>query len=335
MSIIKTCFNNNEYFDNKNILITGGTGTIGNILTEYFLNNTKIHKVCIFSRDEFKQYNMKNKFKNNDNYEKMRFFLGDVRDEKRISHSLRGIDIVIHAAALKQVDTIEYNPMEAINTNIIGTNNVIQGCINNNVSQLIGISTDKCVSPVNLYGGTKLCLEKLITNAYEYTGYALKTCVLRYGNVVSSRGSVIPVFKEQKDSGVFTVTNKDMTRFTLTIDEALNFVINCITISCGGEIFVPVLPKYKIMDICRLINPDNEIKEIGVRPGEKIHEEMIAEAESLNVYKNDDFFIVKSSTINEELKTKFNLIKNEQYFTYSSKNAIQIEDIELLKQINI
>ena len=335
MSITKTLFNNNDFFDNKNILITGGTGTIGNILTEYFLNNTKIHKVCIFSRDEFKQYNMKNKFKNNNNYKKTRFFIGDIRDEKRINHALKGIDIVIHAAALKQVDTIEYNPMEAINTNIIGTNNVIQGCINNNVSQLIGISTDKCVSPVNLYGGTKLCLEKLITNAYEYTGYTLKTCVLRYGNVVSSRGSVIPVFKEQKDNGFFTITDKNMTRFTLTLNEALNFIINCITISCGGEIFVPMLPKYKITDVCNLINPNNELKEIGIRPGEKLHEEMISEAESLNVYKNDNFFVIKTSDINLELKNKFNLVKNEKHFSYSSKNTFQITDAELYKQINI
>ena len=267
MSIIKSIFDNN-FYDNKKILITGGTGTLGNVLTDYFLNNTKCSKVCIFSRDEFKQHNMKLKYKNNSRYDALRFFIGDIRDNERIKYACKNIDIVFHAAALKQVDAIEYNPMEAIKTNVLGTQNVIMACIENNVDQLVGISTDKCVSPVNLYGATKLCLEKLVITAYEYSAFKLKTCVLRYGNVVGSRGSVVPVFKKQNQKGTFTVTDPRMTRFTLTIDEAAKFILNCVSISKGGEIFVPKLPKYTLPQLCKVINPSNEIKIIGLRPGQ-------------------------------------------------------------------
>ena len=207
---------------------------------------------------------MKLKFKKHKCFNKLRFFIGDIRDNERITYACKDIDIVFHTAALKQVDAIEYNPMEAIKTNILGTQNVVMACINNNVNQLIGISTDKCVAPANLYGATKLCLEKLIISYYEYSAYKLKTCVLRYGNVVGSRGSVVPVFLNQKDNGEFTVTDERMTRFTLTIQEACNFILNCVTISKGGEIFVPKLPKYTLPQLCKVINPklhkNNRIK---------------------------------------------------------------------------
>ena len=334
MEIIKKVYQNN-YYDNKNILITGGTGTLGNILTTYLLNETNCQKVCIFSRDEFKQHQMKLKFKNNKNEGKLRFFIGDIRDIERIKYACKDIDIVFHTAALKQVDAIEYNPMEAIKTNVLGTQNVIMGCIDNNVDQLIGISTDKCVSPVNLYGATKLCLEKLIISAFEYSAYKLKTCVLRYGNVVGSRGSVVPIFLNQKDKGEFTVTDNRMTRFTLTIKEACNFILNCVTLSKGGEIFVPKLPKYSLTQLCKVINPDNKIKVIGLRPGEKLHEDMISEAESLNVWIADNFFIIQDRFgLNDNLINELNLKKNKSIFNYASDNAEFISDEELIKQIN-
>lgn len=334
MNITKNIFNVN-FFDKKNILITGGTGTLGNVLTEFFLNKSNCNKICLFSRDEFKQHNMKKKFFNNKNYNKLRFFIGDIRDSERINYACKDIDIVFHAAALKQVDSIEYNPMEAIKTNILGTQNVVMACINNNVKQLIGISTDKCVAPANLYGATKLCLEKLVISGYEYSGKKLKTCVLRYGNVIASRGSVVPIFKKQATEGKFTVTDKRMTRFTLTIDEAANFILNCVSISEGGEIFVPKLPKYTLPQLCRVINPENGIVEIGLRPGEKLHEAMISETESLNVWEGSNFYvIIDRFELNKNLIEKFNLQKNKEIFSYSSDIGELISDEELLKQIS-
>ena len=319
-------------------MITGGTGTLGNTLTDYLLNNTKCKRICIFSRDEFKQHNMKIKYKDNkrNNEEDiLRFFIGDIRDDERIKYACKCVDIVFHAAALKQVDSIEYNPMEAIKTNVLGTQNVIMACIENNVDQLIGISTDKCVAPVNLYGATKLCLEKLIISAYGYSAKKLKTCVLRYGNVIGSRGSVVPIFLDQKEKGEFTVTDKRMTRFTLTIQEACNFILNCVSLSKGGEIFVPKLPKYTLLQLCKNINPENEIKEIGIRPGEKLHEDMISEAESLNVWETDYFYIVQDRFgIKKELINELNLKRNTKIFKYSSENADLISDEELIKQIS-
>lgn len=323
---------NKSFFDNKNILITGGTGTLGNQLVNFFLNNTNINKLCIFSRDEFKQSVMKKKYREYPNYEKMRFFIGNIRDLDRLKFAFKDIHIVIHAAALKQVDSIEYNPFEAIKTNIIGTQNVISACTDNNVELLVGISTDKSVAPVNLYGGTKLCLEKLITLANDYTDHKPKTCVLRYGNVVGSRGSVIPLFLKQKDQGEFTVTSAEMTRFTLTIKQACNFVINCMSIAQGGEVFVPKLKKYTLPKLCSVLNDKNNIRIIGLRPGEKIHEEMICQAESYNSWESDDFFIVQNE-IHEETKKLFNFRKRTDIFSYNSDNAKMISDEELLNQI--
>merc|ERR1712166_57571 len=334
MEITKNIFNS-TFFDNKNILITGGTGTLGNVLTTFFLTKTNCKKICIFSRDEFKQFNMKKKFKDLDFNNKLRYFIGDIRDADRICYACNTIDIVFHAAALKQVDSIEYNPMEAIKTNILGTQNVVMACIKNNVKQLIGISTDKCVAPANLYGATKLCLEKLIISGYEYSAKKLKTCVLRYGNVIASRGSVVPVFKKQNKEGRFTVTDKRMTRFTLTIEEAANFILNCVTISKGGEIFVPKLPKYTLPQLCKVINSENEIIEIGLRPGEKLHEAMLSETESLNVWEGDSFFVVIDRfELDKNIIQEFNLKKNKEIFSYTSENSKLISDEELLKQIS-
>ena len=334
MEIIKKVYNI-KFYDNKKILITGGTGTLGNILTDFFLE-TNCKKICIFSRDEFKQHQMKLKFKEHKNFKKLRFFIGDIRDTERIKYACKDIDIVFHTAALKQVDAIEYNPMEAVKTNILGTQNVVMACIENNVEQLIGISTDKCVAPANLYGATKLCLEKLIISAYEYSAYKLKTCVLRYGNVVGSRGSVVPIFLNQKNNGEFTVTDERMTRFTLTIQEACNFILNCVTISKGGEIFVPKLPKYTLPQLCKVINPNNNIKIMGLRPGEKLHEAMISEAESLNVWESEYFYVVQDRFgLDETLIKELKLKRNTEIFNYTSEIAELISDEELLKQINI
>tara|TARA_Y100001970_G_C14184691_1_gene831883 strand:- start:361 stop:1392 length:1032 start_codon:yes stop_codon:yes gene_type:complete len=330
-------FNKLSHYNNKNILITGGTGTLGNKLVDFFLNNTQSDKICIFSRDEFKQWKMKKKFKENKNFFKLRFFIGDIRELKRLDRAFKGIDIVFHTAALKQVDTIEYNPMEAIKTNIMGTQNVIDACINNNVSQLIGVSTDKCVSPVNLYGATKLVLEKLIIAGYQLSSFKLKTCVLRYGNVMGSRGSVIHLFKKQSSQGFFTVTDEKMTRFNITLDEACKFIINCVCISGGGEIFVPKLEKYSLKQLCTIINSNNKIKKIEIREGEKLHEKMISKDEN-NIWESKDFYII-TTTRHERYKLKkslideFNLSKVEKRFDYTSELADNISNEKLLKII--
>ena len=324
---------NTEFYKDKNILITGGTGTIGNIITKYLLEYTEFKKLLIFSRDEFKQYNMKQKFKDYTKYDRLRFCIGDIRDIDRLKFALEHIDIVFHAASLKQVDSIEYNPFEAVKTNIMGTQNVIDACIYNNVKLLVGISTDKAVSPVNLYGGTKLCLEKLIVLSNYYNGGRMKTCILRYGNVVGSRGSVIPLFLKQEN--FFTVTSDKMTRFSITEKEACNFILNCASICEGGEIFVPKLKKYNILQLCKLINPNNDINIIGIRQGEKFHEEMICESESLNCWENDNIFIIKNQdNPSDNLINTLELIKKNDIFSYNSNNAESITDEGLTEQIN-
>jgi UDP-N-acetylglucosamine 4,6-dehydratase len=327
-------FKDFSFFEKKNILITGGTGTLGNKLVEFFLNSTDSNKICIFSRDEFKQSVMRNKFKDNPKNEKLRFFIGDIRDSERLKISLENIDIVFHAAAMKQIDTIEYNPCEAIKTNIIGTENIISACLYNKVEMLIGISTDKACSPNNVYGSTKFILEKLITNTYMNSGKKLKTCVLRYGNVVGSRGSVIPVFKNQINNSHFTVTDKDMTRFTIDINQALNFILNCTVLAKGGETFIPKLPKYEILQLCNLIDPKKEIKIIGMRYGEKLHEEMISESESLNVYETEDFFVVQPYFgLDHKFIDQNKLTKCDKIFSYNSNNAEKIKNHIMIKYI--
>ena len=276
----------------KNILITGGTGSFGNKLTDTLLTNFFPNKIIILSRDEFKQYEMQKRFSPS-KYPQMRYFIGDVRDLDRLRYAFKNIDIIFHAAALKQVPAIEYNPTEAIRTNIYGTENVIRAAIENNVERVIGVSTDKCVSPANLYGATKLCLEKLIISGNFLSGKKTKFCVLRYGNVFGSRGSVVPLFLKQKNEGVLTVTDKDMTRFTLTLQEAINFVLMSAEAMVGGEIFIPKLPSYNIVQLAKVIAPDAEIKEIGIRPGEKMHEAMIGTYESHLAIECEDKYVIQ------------------------------------------
>ena len=294
-----------EFINNKAILITGGTGSFGKHMLKTLLENFEPKKIVIFSRDEFKQSEMQKEY-NPYKYKCLRYFIGDIRDKERLMEAFNGIDIIFHAAALKQVPALEYNPSEAIKTNIYGAENVIKAAIANNVKKVIAISTDKAVSPVNLYGATKLCFEKLFASANNIVGdKETKFCILRYGNVFKSRGSVVPLFLEQSKNNKFTVTNKEMTRFNLTLESAINFVLQCSYKMCGGEIFVPKLKSYNIIQLCNIINPHAEIEITGLRPGEKLHECMINSIEINDCYECDNYYVILCKTI-LNIDSKFN-----------------------------
>tara|TARA_B100000401_G_C52811990_1_gene724369 strand:- start:1382 stop:2398 length:1017 start_codon:yes stop_codon:yes gene_type:complete len=304
---------------NKSILITGGTGTFGNKCVEILLKKYNPKKIVIFSRDEFKQFHMMKKFTS----DKMRFFLGDVRDYERLSMALKDIDIVIHAAALKQVPQAETDPIECIKTNIIGTQNVISAAINSNKVKLVhAISTDKAANPINLYGSTKLCLEKVITAANNLTG-TVKFSISRYGNVVGSRGSITTVFQDQLDKklGYFTITDERMTRFWFNINKGVEFVLNNIQRTVGGELFIPKLKSVRITDLAKSFNPKYKLKFIGIRAGEKLHEYLITENEAENTIEYKDFFIIKpvinlnTTSKNLKIKTKSKINKYHDYLT--------------------
>ena len=301
-------------FTDKRILITGGTGTFGHAIVPKLLDYN-IKKIIIFSRDELKQYNMKELFKNHKKSDKLSFFIGDVRDKTRLDFALVNVDLVIHAAALKRVDSIEYNPIEAIKTNIIGTQNIIEVAIKNNIPYFMSISTDKAVSPNNLYGGTKFCLEKLTIAANNFSGGCTKFSVSRYGNVLGSRGSVIQIFKELKSKNEpITITHKDMSRFTMDIEEAIDFVIDNIQNMYGGEIFIPKLLSYNIITLAEYFSKNYIIT--GLRPGEKIYEEMISVNEAPYTKVVDNKYII----IGENLFNRKMLI--EKYGNYESFNKI-------------
>lgn len=319
----------------KTILITGGTGTFGHKITEIILTKYRPKKLIIFSRDEFKQFNMKQIFPE-DKYSAIRYFIGDVRDYERLVTATRDVDIIFHAAAMKQVDTVEYNPLEAIKTNIYGTENVIKAAITNKVKRVIGVSTDKCVSPVNLYGATKLCLEKLIIHANLMSGKdGTIFSVLRYGNVMNSRGSVIPLFHKQKEQGFFTITDEKMTRFTLTIDQAINFVLNSASLMIGGEVFVPKLPSYNVIQLAKCIDSNCVIKIIGKRPGEKLHEAMISSTESYKTIIQDGFYIVTPEIkINKNYEEKYGTNYLTEGYEYSSGDNELINEEILKKLVN-
>ena len=324
-------------FNNKSILITGGTGSFGQSFTDYIVKNYKPKKLIIFSRDEFKQYSLKNEFKNHKNFEKLRFFIGDIRDLSRLNRALENVDIVIHAAALKQVDTAEYNPSEFIKTNIIGTENVVNASINQNVKKVISLSTDKAASPINLYGATKLCAEKIELAANNTIGKKkIIFSVVRYGNVSSSRGSVIPSFYEQKKTGILKITHPKMTRFNISLNESIDFVIKSIKLSKGGEIFIPKMTSYNILDLAESIAPKTKKKTIGIRPGEKIHEELIGKHESRYTFDMGNFFVI----VNNGNKNLFNFYKSlkqskqlKENFTYNSENNQKKLNIKQLKEI--
>jgi UDP-N-acetylglucosamine 4,6-dehydratase len=324
-----------ELINGKNIFITGGTGTFGHKITDILLNQYSPNKVIIFSRDEFKQYNMKQIYPES-KYPNIRYFIGDVRDYERLLTATQNIDVLFHAAAMKQVDTIEYNPLEAIKTNIYGTENVIKAAIQNKIKKVIGVSTDKCVSPVNLYGATKLCLEKLIIHANLMSGKnGTIFSVLRYGNVINSRGSVVPLFLKQKENKCFTITDEKMTRFTLTIDQAINFVLNCASIMIGGEVFVPKLPSYNIVQLAQCIEKDAEIKIIGIRPGEKLHEAMISSSESHKTLIQENYLVVLPEiNINKNYEEKYGSNYRLGDEEYSSGINELISDEDLIKMID-
>ena len=281
-------------FNDKVILITGGTGSFGKKFTEILLKNFKPKKLIIYSRDEFKQFEMKKRF----NDKCMRYFIGDVRDKERLIRAMEGVDYVVHAAALKHVPVAEYNPMEAIKTNVLGGNNVIDAAIDTGVKKVIALSTDKAVNPINLYGATKLASDKLFIAANNMKGAKdIRFSVVRYGNVMASRGSVIPLFQELAKKGVkkLPITHTDMTRFWITLDEAVNFVLMAFETMQGGEIFVPKIPSMKITDLAKAIAPDCKFDIIGIRPGEKLHESMISIDDSYNTLEFNNYFIILPS----------------------------------------
>lgn len=302
-------------FKDKNILITGGTGSFGKKFVEMMLRNSKANKVIIFSRDELKQSQMAEQFKD----KRIRFFIGDVRDKERLNRAFKSVDIVVHAAALKQVPALEYNPFEAIKTNIMGSQNVIDAAIDQGVHRVLLISTDKATNPINLYGATKLCAEKLFVagNAYSGSGET-KLSVLRYGNVLGSRGSLLDVIKKQKTEGVVKITDERMTRFWITLDQAVTFAIKVLNMMEGGEVFVPKIPSMKITDIFNIIAPDSKKEIVGIRPGEKLHEVLVCADEARNTEEIEEFYLIKSDVISKEWKNKG--VKVQAEFVYSSNN---------------
>ena len=286
--------NGKNMLNNKKILITGGTGSFGKKFISTVIKKYSPEKMIIYSRDELKQFEMQQKWPDGD---KMRYFIGDVRDYRRLKRAMDDVDIVIHAAALKQVPAAEYNPFEAVKTNIIGGQNVIDAAIAQGVKKVIALSTDKAAAPINLYGATKLTSDKLFVAANNYKGENdIKLSVVRYGNVMGSRGSVIPFFNSQKNKGVLPITDERMTRFNITLQEGVDFVIECLDKMWGGELFVPKIPSYRILDLAKAVSPESKIKIVGIRPGEKLHEEMITQTDSLNTLEFDKYFVILPST---------------------------------------
>jgi len=277
----------------KNILITGGTGSFGKKATETILKRYKPRRLIIFSRDELKQFEMAQQFSDIE-YSCMKYFIGDVRDKERLHRAFNNIDIVIHAAALKQVPAAEYNPFEAVKTNILGAQNIINVAIDCKVKKVIALSTDKAANPINLYGATKLCSDKLFIAGNSYVG-RYDTCfsVVRYGNVLGSRGSVIPFFMEKSKAGVLPVTDPKMTRFWITLEQGVDFVLNCLEIMVGGELFVPKIPSMKIMDTAKAICPNCKVEIIGIRAGEKLHEVMVPRDDARNTVEFKDYYVIK------------------------------------------
>ena len=280
----------------KSIVITGGTGSFGKAFIKYALDNLEPSRIAVLSRDELKQYEFRNEIKDDP---RVRWFIGDVRDRDRLMRAFHGVDVVIHAAAMKQVDTAEYNPFECIATNVLGAENVINACIDSGVERVVALSTDKASSPINLYGASKLCSDKLFVAGNHYSG-AGKTrfSVVRYGNVVGSRGSVVPLFKRLGESGRLPITDTRMTRFWITLPQAVEFVVKSFDRMSGGEIFVPRIPSTTILDLAEAIVPGAEIEVIGIRPGEKLHEEMISENDAHRTYRFDDHYVIAPTMAN-------------------------------------
>jgi UDP-N-acetylglucosamine 4,6-dehydratase len=306
--------------EGKSILITGGTGTFGKQFVARLLADSKFKNITVFSRDELKQFEMKQEL----NDPRVNYLLGDVRDYERIYRGLEGVDLVVHAAAMKQVPASEENPMEAIKTNVLGAANIINACVEREVEKVIALSTDKAANPVNLYGATKLCSDKLFLSAnnFPFSKKSTKFSVVRYGNVLGSRGSVVPFFIRQKELGFIPITHQDMTRFWITLDQGISFVRNVFDLMSGGEIFIPKIPSFRIMDVAEVIAPNVPIKFLGIRSGEKIHEVMITEDDARNTLDFGDHYRIIESPIIRDLilENDKSILKVEENFTYSSKN---------------
>ncbi len=278
-------------WSDKVVLVTGGTGSFGKTMVEIMLKEYHPAKLIVYSRDELKQHEMRVA---GFNHPSLRYFIGDVRDLPRLQRAFNGVDIVIHAAALKQVPACEYNPMEAIKTNILGSSNVIDAALDAGVSRVVALSTDKAVNPINLYGATKLAAEKLFVQSNAYAGgTATRFSCVRYGNVVGSRGSVVPVFIKQRRNGKVTITDERMTRFWISLEQGVRFVMRCAGQMHGGEVFVPKIPSMKVIDLARALAPDAEVNVIGIRPGEKLHEVLISEDEARSTIELEDMFVVQ------------------------------------------
>lgn len=326
----------------KSILITGGTGSFGKAFAKTLLKRfPNIKRLVIFSRDELKQFEMAQSF-SSDQFPAIRYFIGDVRDADRLHRAMEGVDVVIHAAALKQVPAAEYNPFECIKTNVLGAQNVIEACLDNGVKHVVALSTDKAAAPINLYGATKLCSDKLFTAANNIKGARdIRFSVVRYGNVMGSRGSVIPFFLERKESGMIPITDPNMTRFNISLQEGVDMVIWALENAKGGEIFVPKIPSYQIMDLATAIAPECEHRIVGIRPGEKVHEEMITASDSLNTVDLGRYFAILPVSAHysiEEYCADFGATRVHNGFAYNSgsnSDFLTVEDIRRLIAENL
>ena len=322
--------------NNKNILVTGGTGSFGQKFVEIILKKyPKINKLVVFSRDEQKQHQMSQIF-NEKKYPCLRYFLGDIREYERLNLAFQDIDIVVHAAALKHVSAAEYNPFEFVKTNIVGSQNVVNAAINNKVKNVIALSTDKAVAPANLYGATKLCSDKIFLTANNIKGNRkIKFSAVRYGNVFGSRGSVVPIFIEQRKKGELTVTDRRMTRFNITIEESVNMVLWSLANNLGGEIYIPKLPSYNVLDLAKAVSPKSKIKFTGIKIGEKLHEVLVLKNETDFILDIGKYFIqVQSNKILEKLRKKFKkskLIKKDfKYDSGTNSNFLNLKDLQYL-----
>jgi len=319
------------------ILVTGGTGSFGNKFVETACKKFEnIERLVVFSRDELKQFEMQKRFPE-EKYPFLRFFIGDVRDQSRLKRALEGIDTVVHAAALKQVPAAEYNPFECIQTNVIGAQNLIEACLSTSVSRLVALSTDKAAAPINLYGATKLCSDKLFIAANNIKGKRdLRFSVVRYGNVMGSRGSVIPFFQEKKATGVLPITDPRMTRFNISLDEGVEMVLWALEHAKGGEIFVPKIPSYRITDVASAIAPECEQRIVGIRPGEKIHEEMITASDSFNTVDLGKYYAILPTTGEVTVEDYCKLYGASRVplgFSYNSGDNVDFLTVEKLKEL--
>ena len=334
---------NKDYYKNKILLITGGTGSIGNAIINYFIKHKfKLKKIIIYSRDEWKQYEMENKFKFNHS-QNLRFYIGDVRDKDRLRRAMDDVDLVIHAAALKQVDKAELDPMEAIKTNIDGAKNVIDCSLDGKVSNVIALSTDKASSPINLYGATKLVSDKLFISANNIKGNKkIKFSIVRYGNVLNSRGSVLPLFQKQSKNNLFTITDLKMTRFLITLGQSVELILKSMQNNLGSEVFIPKLPSFKIVDLAHSLNPKAKFKIIGIRPGEKLHEELISYDDSNNIIEQKDMYVLINPFLThtslknfEKFYKRKKIIKLFQYNSYDNNIYLKQKGIKkILARLN-